>query len=183
MMGPNSKRRGNEMAMRILWPNLPAEFVPVVRDAVGPGFETEFCAAFPDVTDEQWANADAIVGPARRPVHRQAAQVPHFREAGGRLRRRRPRALRQAGHRRLQHAGLRHARGRRPRHCPDADAGQEHRVSRRRVARRSPGQLAPRAQPVRPSAVGLHLRRGRHGSYRHRRGPAGQGLRHGRRLP
>jgi phosphoglycerate dehydrogenase-like enzyme len=50
------------MAMRILWPNIPPEFIPVVRDAVGPGFETDFCARFADVTDEQWANADAIVG-------------------------------------------------------------------------------------------------------------------------
>ena len=45
------------MAMRILWPNLPAEFHQVAHDAVGPGFETEFCANAADVTDEQWANA------------------------------------------------------------------------------------------------------------------------------
>ena len=51
------------MTMRILWPNMPAEFEQIARDAVGPGFTTEFCANFPDVTDEQWANADAIVGP------------------------------------------------------------------------------------------------------------------------
>jgi phosphoglycerate dehydrogenase-like enzyme len=50
------------MAARILWPNIPAEFVTVVRDAVGPGFETEFSPSFSDVTDEQWVNADAIVG-------------------------------------------------------------------------------------------------------------------------
>ena len=48
------------MTMRILWPNLPAEFEQISRDAVGPGFETEFCRKFSDVTDEQWANADAI---------------------------------------------------------------------------------------------------------------------------
>jgi lactate dehydrogenase-like 2-hydroxyacid dehydrogenase len=29
---------------------------------VGPGFETDFCASAADVADEQWANADAIVG-------------------------------------------------------------------------------------------------------------------------
>ena len=50
------------MEMRILWPNLPAQFVPIATEAVGPGFETEFCAKFEDVTDDQWANADAIVG-------------------------------------------------------------------------------------------------------------------------
>ena len=57
------------MAMRILWPNIPAEFVQVVRDAVGPGFETDFCANFADVTDEQWANADAIVGSCPPPQY------------------------------------------------------------------------------------------------------------------
>ena len=50
------------MAMRILWPNLPAPLVPVATEAVGPGFQTEFCEKFADVTDAQWANADAIVG-------------------------------------------------------------------------------------------------------------------------
>jgi hypothetical protein len=50
------------MAMRILWPNLPAEFQQIARDAVGPGFETEFCPSAADVSDEQWANGDAIVG-------------------------------------------------------------------------------------------------------------------------
>ena len=49
--------------MRILWPNIPPEFEPVARDAIGPGFEPIFCARPDDVTDEQWANADAIVGP------------------------------------------------------------------------------------------------------------------------
>ncbi len=53
---------GNDLAMRILWPSIPADSVPVVRDAVGPGFETEFCATASEVTDEQWANADAVVG-------------------------------------------------------------------------------------------------------------------------
>ena len=32
------------MTMRILWPNLPAAFHQIARDAVGAGFETEFCA-------------------------------------------------------------------------------------------------------------------------------------------
>ena len=47
------------MAMRILWPNLPAEFHQIARDAVGSGFETDFCASAAEVSDEQWANADA----------------------------------------------------------------------------------------------------------------------------
>ncbi|HUN41361.1 MAG TPA: C-terminal binding protein [Acetobacteraceae bacterium] len=50
------------MAMHILWPNLPPEFEPVVRDAVGPGFETDICSRFEEVSDAQWANADAVVG-------------------------------------------------------------------------------------------------------------------------
>jgi hypothetical protein len=54
--------RNDKMAMRILWPNLPAEFQQIARDAVGSGFETEFYASAADVSDEQWANADAIVG-------------------------------------------------------------------------------------------------------------------------
>jgi phosphoglycerate dehydrogenase-like enzyme len=50
------------MAMRILWPNLPAQLVPIAAEAVGPGFETEFREKFDDVTDEQWADANAVVG-------------------------------------------------------------------------------------------------------------------------
>jgi phosphoglycerate dehydrogenase-like enzyme len=50
------------MTMHILWPNLPAEYRQIARDAVGAGFETEFCASAAEVTDEQWANADAVVG-------------------------------------------------------------------------------------------------------------------------
>jgi hypothetical protein len=58
--------RYDRMAMRILWPNLPAELHQIARDAIGSGFETDFCASAAEVSDEQWANADAIVGPARR---------------------------------------------------------------------------------------------------------------------
>src|SRR6266568_3315830 len=50
------------MAMRILWPNLPAEMVPVAREAIGSGFETVFRANAAEVTDDEWANADAVVG-------------------------------------------------------------------------------------------------------------------------
>ena len=55
--------------MRILWPNMPAEFHDIAREAVGPGFITEFCTDFAQVTDEQWANADAIVGPSPPAEH------------------------------------------------------------------------------------------------------------------
>src|SRR3954463_9209122 len=47
---------------RILWPRLPAEFHQLSREAVGAGFQTEFCAEAEDVTDAQWAEADAVVG-------------------------------------------------------------------------------------------------------------------------
>src|SRR6201995_2242144 len=47
---------------RILWPNIAADYQQVARDAVGPGFQTDFCTNAADVTDEQWANADALVG-------------------------------------------------------------------------------------------------------------------------
>src|SRR5258708_27215669 len=50
------------MAMRILWPNLPARLVPVATEAVGSGFELKFHEKFEDVSDEQWAKADAVVG-------------------------------------------------------------------------------------------------------------------------
>ena len=52
---------------RILWPSLPGQYHEISREAVGPGFQTDFFAAAADVTDEQWANADAVVGgcPAR----------------------------------------------------------------------------------------------------------------------
>jgi phosphoglycerate dehydrogenase-like enzyme len=50
------------MAMRILWPNLPAALVPVATEASGPEFEKAFYEKFEDVPDDQWATADAIVG-------------------------------------------------------------------------------------------------------------------------
>ena len=61
-MATISNEEETVMAMRILWPNLPTQLVPVAAEAVGPGFETEFGEKFEDVTDEQWANADAVVG-------------------------------------------------------------------------------------------------------------------------
>ena len=58
----NSKRRGNHDGDA----HSLAEHSGRIR-AGGPrcdrpGFETDFCASPADVTDEQWANADAIVG-------------------------------------------------------------------------------------------------------------------------
>jgi hypothetical protein len=50
------------MSMRILWPNLPAQFVPVATEAVGAGFDMIFRTKFEDVTDEEWAAANAVVG-------------------------------------------------------------------------------------------------------------------------
>jgi len=50
------------MTMRILWPNMPTDYRQVAREAIGDGFEAEFCGGADEVTDEQWANADAVVG-------------------------------------------------------------------------------------------------------------------------
>lgn len=50
------------MTMRIVWTNLPPEFQPVAREAVGDGVETLFFSQASDVTDEAWATADAVVG-------------------------------------------------------------------------------------------------------------------------
>jgi len=49
--------------MRIFWPNLPAQLVPVATEAVGTGFGTEVREKFEDVTNEQWSNA--VVGGCR----------------------------------------------------------------------------------------------------------------------
>jgi phosphoglycerate dehydrogenase-like enzyme len=61
-MAPTPINGGIVMAMRILWPNLPAQFVPIATDAVGPGFELVFRAKFEDVSDTEWASANAVVG-------------------------------------------------------------------------------------------------------------------------
>ena len=55
--GVDIKRGETVMAMSILWPNLPAQVVPIVTEAVGSGFETVFREKFDDVTDEEWARA------------------------------------------------------------------------------------------------------------------------------
>ncbi len=54
---------------RILWTNIPPEFQPVALEAIGDGFETDFCSAVDQVTDEQWANASAIIGAAPPAEH------------------------------------------------------------------------------------------------------------------
>lgn len=51
------------MTMRILWPVMQPEFDEVARDAVGAGFETIFRRSVDEVTDAEWASADAVVGP------------------------------------------------------------------------------------------------------------------------
>ena len=170
------------MAMRILWPNLPAEFHQIADDAVGPGFETDFCASAAEVSDEQWANADAIVGSCppqyidklrqcrifvKYGVGYDDVDIERFGKLGIPVCNTPDYGTREVA----DHA-----------HRPDDDAGQEYRLSRRRAARRPARQLAPCPQPVRPAAVGLHLRRGRHGPHRHRRRAPRQGFRHGCRL-
>lgn len=50
------------MTMRILWPRAGTGDHQVEIDAVGPDFVTDFGRNFDAVTDEQWADADAIVG-------------------------------------------------------------------------------------------------------------------------
>ena len=47
---------------RILWTNMPAGYQDVARAAAGDGFIFEFCSKPDEISDEQWANADAIVG-------------------------------------------------------------------------------------------------------------------------
>ena len=51
------------MTQKILWPSLPEAFHQVARDAIGEGFEAIFHLDAEDVTDAEWASADAIVGP------------------------------------------------------------------------------------------------------------------------
>ena len=85
------------MAMCILWPNLPARLVPVATEAVGSGFELEFREKFEDVSDEQWATADAIVGGCPPPYIDKLKACRIFVKYG---------------HSGLQCAGLRHAGGR-----------------------------------------------------------------------
>ena len=51
------------MTMHILWPAMQPEFEAVAREAVGPGFDITFCRSPDEVTDAQWASADAVVGP------------------------------------------------------------------------------------------------------------------------
>ncbi len=55
--------------MRILWPALPAEFHDIARAAAGDDFQAEFCTDFKQVTEEQWANADGIVGSSPPPEY------------------------------------------------------------------------------------------------------------------
>ena len=50
------------MTFRVLWPRAFGRDHAVERDALGEGFEAEFCRGFDDVTDEQWRGCDAIVG-------------------------------------------------------------------------------------------------------------------------
>ena len=52
------------MAMRILWPRAATDSRQVELDAIGSGFEAVFQTGFDQVTDAQWASADALVGPS-----------------------------------------------------------------------------------------------------------------------
>ena len=57
------------MTIRILWPNIPAGFEQIARDAAGAGVETEFRTMAADVTDAQWAGANGVVGSALAAEH------------------------------------------------------------------------------------------------------------------
>ena len=52
------------MTMTILWPRAyPDDRAPELG-AIGEGFQAVFCGGFDEVSDAQWAAADAVVGPA-----------------------------------------------------------------------------------------------------------------------
>jgi phosphoglycerate dehydrogenase-like enzyme len=48
---------------------MPDEFRPIALAAIGDGFTAEFCSTFDEVTDEQWTNAAAVVGPSPPAQH------------------------------------------------------------------------------------------------------------------
>ena len=50
------------MALRVLWPNGQGRNNQIELDALGEGVEGEWGGGFANVTDEQWANCDGIVG-------------------------------------------------------------------------------------------------------------------------
>ena len=75
------------MAMRILWPNLPARLVPVATEAVGSGFELEFREKFEDVSDEQWAKVEPHLPinqrePERHDDRRILSGIMHVQRSG-----------------------------------------------------------------------------------------------------
>ena len=51
------------MNKHILWPVMQPEFESVAREAIGPGFTPIFRQAVDEVTNDEWASADAVVGP------------------------------------------------------------------------------------------------------------------------
>ncbi len=118
------------MTMRILWPNMPAEFEQIARDAVGPGFETDFCAISRcDRRAMGRTRTPSSVLPAAA-IYRQAAQMPDLRQAGRRLRR--SRHVRQDGHRICDTPDYGTREVAEPHGLPH-DACQEHRLPRRHV--------------------------------------------------
>jgi lactate dehydrogenase-like 2-hydroxyacid dehydrogenase len=50
--------------MRILWPRFTAKDTLVEQEVFGSDVQLSFYSAFDQVSDEQWANADGLVGPS-----------------------------------------------------------------------------------------------------------------------
>jgi lactate dehydrogenase-like 2-hydroxyacid dehydrogenase len=152
------------MAMRILWPNLPAEFHPLAREAVGSGFETDFCANAADVTDEQWANADGVVGSCPPQYIDKLRKCRIFVKYGV--------GYDDVDIERFGKLGIPV--------CNTPDYGT------REVADHAIALMMTLAKSIAyhdsQLRAGLHLRRGRHGPHRHRRRSARQGVRHGCRV-
>ena len=57
------------MTQTILWPRAHPDDHQIELSAIGEGFNPVFCSSFDEVTDAQWASADAVVGPAVPPQH------------------------------------------------------------------------------------------------------------------
>ena len=143
------QRRGT-MTLRVLWPTMrwPDDW-RIESEAVGAGVRAEFVDRFENVTDDQWRNCDGIVSgvdvPAEYP--REAREVPHLRNAGGRLRQDRSESVGRTRHSGMQRAGLRHDGSGRPRDRADADADERDRVPHRRSCARIQGNWRPALNP------------------------------------
>ena len=147
-----------------------------IEESSVQGHSAEFCERYTDVTDDQWANCDAVVSVNDIPEEYRQNDHAGYSDPQGGFRQHRRQGLGANGYSAVQRAGLWHSGSRRSRHGATLSLMKAI-LFIPENSTRPQGLWRPALNPL-ASGFRLHLWRSGPGPYWHRCGAAGKGVRH-----